>query len=91
MRRIVLLVTVAAMITVMMAMAGVAWADHIPTHQHAIITPGEGDPSIAQGFCAGHGSGTAFDNLHNEVHTGQPRTAFNNPDNPVSITVTGRC
>lgn len=57
-------------------------------HQHYIQTPA-GEVAIAEQFCDGEQS-VAFDNLHINVHLGQPGTGgFDNSNNPVDIRAGG--
>jgi hypothetical protein len=82
MRRIILLVTVAAVIAAMMALAGPAFADH----DHNLTTPGTTVEDVADGQtekCASEPGGHKF---HENVHVGQPGDeAFANENNPVSV------
>lgn len=68
MRRIVLLLTVAAVMAAMMALAGPALADH----QHYLETPGTTVQDIGRGQtekCSDEPGGHKF---HENVHTGKP-------------------
>ena len=81
MRRIILLVTVAAVMAAMMALAGPAFANH----DHNLTTPGTIVVDIANGQtekCASDPGGHKF---HDNVHVGQAGEAFANPNNPVSV------
>lgn len=60
----------------------------VPLHEHVLTTPG-GTHVIAQGLC-NEEAHMGFLEFHHEVHRGVPGTdAFNNPNNPVSISTTG--
>ena len=81
MRRIILMVTLAAVIAAMMALAGPAFANH----DHNLETPGTTVVDIANGQtekCASEPGGHKF---HENVHVGKAGAAFANPNNPVSI------
>lgn len=82
MRRITLMVTVAAVMAAMMALAAPAFADH----DHNLETPGTTVVDIANGQtekCASEPGGHKF---HENVHVGQPgNEAFANENNPVSV------
>lgn len=83
MRRIVLVVVVAAIMAVSAAFsASAAFA----IHEHYLLTPGTCIEDVAQGQTSkGEGEG-GFHKLHDNVHKGQPGTAaFENPNNPVSV------
>ncbi|HEX7196512.1 MAG TPA: hypothetical protein VF364_06725 [Candidatus Limnocylindria bacterium] len=56
-------------------------------HQHYITTPSGAVVPIAQGICANHLQ-TAIDQLHANVHLGEPGQAF--ASNPVALHV-GSC
>ena len=81
MRRITLLVVVAAVLAATMAWAGPAFANH----DHNLTTPGTTVVDIANGQtekCASEPGGHKF---HLNVHVGQAGAAFANPNNPVSV------
>jgi hypothetical protein len=65
--------------------AASARADHIPPHQHFLITPGGMLIPIGPDACS-FGPGTAFDQFHFNVHLGIPNLeAFRNANNPVGF------
>ena len=68
------------------SLAGTVLADGAPQHTHQIATPGQGDPTIGQGFCqeAAH---NGFHQFHSTVHLGG---VFNSSDQ-VLITGTTLC
>ncbi len=74
MRRIVLLVTVAAVMAAMVALSGPAFADHA----HYLVTPGTTVEDIGRGQtekCSTEPGGHKF---HENMHKGQPEEAFAN-------------
>ncbi len=82
MRRIVLLVTVAALMAAMMAFSASAFA----SHPHHLSTPGTCVEDVARGQTEkGEGEG-GYHKFHDNVHKGQPGTAaFEKENNPVSV------
>lgn len=82
MRRVVLLLTVAAVMTAMMALAGPALA----SHDHYLVTPGTCVEDVASGQTAKGPGEDGYHRFHENVHLGQPGDeAFANPTNPVSV------
>lgn len=91
MRRIILVVTVAAVVAAMMALAGPALA----SHDHYLVTPGTCVGDIAKSQTVkGEGEG-GYHKYHENVHLGTPGTqAFANSNNPVDVYkvgIRGRC
>ena len=83
MRRILLLVTAAMLVAAMVvATAGPAMAQ-LPPHRHLLTTPGAEDVEIFQGFCRGAAPQRALENVHENVHLGEPTEAFESEANPV--------
>ena len=81
MRRIIALVTVAAMMTLV---ASPLQAQEIPLHAHQLLTPGASDPVLAQGICAQELLDPALAEVHENFHLGKPVTeAFEVESNPV--------
>jgi hypothetical protein len=81
MRRILLLLTAAMLVAVMaVATASPAMAQLAP-HRHLLDTPGTEDVEIFQGFCRGAAPEGALENVHENVHLGEPTEAF--ATNPV--------
>jgi len=78
-RRIIALITVAAM---MVLVASPAQASHIGLHRHLLTTPGASDIEVAQGICKQGLLEPALHNVHEHFHEGQPTEAF--ATNPVS-------
>lgn len=62
-----ILVGVSGAVLVAAAFVSPALADGAPQHTHQIETPGQGDPTIAPGFCqpAAH---AGFHEFHSNVH-----------------------
>ncbi len=81
-RRMVLLLTVAAAVVAMLALAGPAFA----SHDHYLVTPGTCVQDIARGQTEkGPGEG-GYHKFHENVHLGQPgMEAFANEANPVAV------
>jgi hypothetical protein len=80
-RRIIALVTVAAM---MALVASPAQAQDLALHRHLLTTPGTSDVEVAQGICKQELLEPALVNLHENFHLGQPTEAF--ATNPVDET-----
>ena len=87
MRRMLLLVTVAATMAATMALAGPAFA----AHEHYLVTLGTCVGDIASGQTS-QTSGGGYHKFHENVHkgpSGDPATpgefAFQNESNPVSV------
>lgn len=79
MRRIIALITVAAM---MVLAASPVQAQDISLHRHLLTTPGASDIELAQGICKQGLLEPALVNVHEHFHLGQPVThAF--AENPV--------
>jgi hypothetical protein len=76
-RRIIALVTVAAM---MALVASPAQAQDLALHRHLLTTPGTSDVEVAQGICKQELLEPALENFH----LGQPTEAF--ATNPVDET-----
>jgi hypothetical protein len=84
MRRMLLLLTAAMLVAVMaVATAGPAMAQ-VPPHRHLLDPPGPNENvEIFQGFCREAAPQGALENVHENVHLGQPVTkAF--ASNPVA-------
>jgi hypothetical protein len=83
MRRVLILFLVACGLASVWALP--ASADHIPPHQHFIVTPGGMLIPVGPDSCS-FGPSTAFDNYHFNVHFGTPNLdAWRQPNNPVSF------
>ena len=81
MRRIIALITVAAM---MVLVAAPAQAQEISLHRHLLTTTGASNIEVAQGICK-QGERLlepTLVNVHENFHLGQPTAAF--ATNPVS-------
>ena len=75
MRRILLVMSVAAlMVAMMMASALPAFATHssIPHHQHFLTTGAREQVEVGPSICTNSQTGTGFDNVHENVHFGTP-------------------
>ncbi len=82
MRRIVLVVVLAAM----MAALGVFSAPAFANHQHYLLTPGTCVEDVASGQTSKDEGEGGYHKFHDNVHKGQPGTeAFGNSNNPVSV------
>jgi hypothetical protein len=77
-RRIIALLTVAAMMTLV---ASPVQAQDISLHQHVLTTPGTSDVELAQGICEQELLDPALVNVHEGFHLGEPTAAF--ATNPV--------
>ena len=86
MRRIIALITVAAM---MVLVASPAQASHVGLHRHLLTTPGASDIELAQGICKQGLVDPALHNVHEHFHEGQPTAAFET--NPVEEEVGPGC
>ena len=83
MRRIVALITVAAM---MVLVASPAQAQEISLHRHLLSTPGASNIEVAQGICKQGLLEPALVNVHEHFHLGQPTEAFaTNPVDEVAV------
>ena len=83
MRRIIALVTVAAM---MVLVVSPAQAQDISLHRHLLTTPGTSDIEVAQGICKQELLEPALVNVHEHFHLGQPTQAFlTNPVSEVAV------
>ena len=81
-RRIVLLMAAALLATTMALITAVpAMAQELEPHRHLLTTPGTEDVEIFQGFCRGAAPQGALENVHENVHLGEPTEAF--ATNPV--------
>ena len=81
MKRMLLLLTAAMLVAVMaVATASPAMAQLAP-HRHLLTTPGTEDVEIFQGYCRGAAPQGALENVHENVHLGEPTEAF--ATNPV--------
>ncbi len=78
MRRIVALLTVAAMMALVVSPVQ---AQDISLHRHLLTTPGTSGVEVAQGICKQGLLEPALVNLHENFHLGQPTAAF--ATNPV--------
>ena len=83
MRRIIALITVAAM---MVLAASPVQAQDISLHRHLLTTPGTSGIEVARGICKQGLLEPALVNLHENFHLGQPTEAFAFPNNPVEET-----
>jgi hypothetical protein len=79
MRRIIALITVAAMLVLV---ASPAQAQEISLHRHLLTTPGTSDIEVAQGICKQELLEPTLVNVHENFHLGEPTAAF--ATNPVS-------
>ena len=82
MRRIVLSIVTAALLTMLSVSATLA----VGFHQHVVTTPSGQQAWIAQGICK-NDLQNAIDNLHANFHLGAPAAAF--ATNGVSFAVAG--
>lgn len=83
MRRIVALITVAAM---MVLVASPAQAQEISLHRHLLSTPGASNIEVAQGICKQGLLEPTLVNVHENFHLGQPTEAFaTNPVDEVAV------
>ena len=83
MRRIISILTVAAVMALMLVVSAVpAFA----SHEHYLLTPGTCVEDVASGQTdKGSGEG-GYQQFHDNVHKGQPGLeAFENENNPVSV------
>ena len=80
MRRIIALITVAAMLVFV---ASPAQASHEPIglHRHLLNPPGTTEVELARGICKNELVNPALHNVHVHFHEGQPTEAFET--NPV--------
>jgi len=78
-RRIIALITVAAMLVLV---ASPAQAQEISLHRHLLTTPGASDIELAQGICKEGLLEPTLVNVHEHFHLGEPTEAF--ATNPVS-------
>ena len=76
-RRIIALITVAAMLVLVASPAQA----QIPLHRHLLTTPGASDIELAQGICKQGLLEPTLVNVHENFHLGQPTQAF--ATNPV--------
>jgi hypothetical protein len=68
-----------------------ASADHVPPHQHFVVTPDATMIPVGPDACSFGPSG-AFDQFHFNVHFGTPNLdAFQQPNNPVSFVAPVPC
>ena len=83
MRRIALVVVVAAIMAISVAFsASAAFA----SHEHYLLTPGTCVDDIGSGQTAKGTNEGGYHKFHDNVHKGQPgMVAFENPNNPVSV------
>ena len=79
MRRIIALITVAAMLVLV---ASPAQAQEISLHRHLLTTPGTSDIEVARGICKQELLEPTLVNVHENFHLGKPTAAF--ATNPVS-------
>ena len=78
MRRIIALITVAAM---MVLFASPVQAQEISLHRHLLTTPGASNIELAQGICKQGLLEPTLVKVHENFHLGQPTEAF--ATNPV--------
>ena len=76
-RRIIALITVAAMLVLVASPAQA----QITLHRHLLTTPGASDIELAQGICKQGLLEPTLVNVHDNFHLGQPTEAF--ATNPV--------
>ncbi len=82
MRRIVLVVVVAAIMATSIAFSAPAFA----SHQHYLLTPGTCVEDVASGQTAKGPDEGGYHKFHENVHKGQPgMVAFEKANNPVSV------
>lgn len=81
MRRIIALITVAAMLVFV---ASPAQASHVELHRHLLNPPGTTEVELARGFCKQGLEDPALHNVHEHFHLGQPTEAFEKENNKVS-------
>jgi len=77
-RRIIALITVAAMLVLVASPAQA----QITLHRHLLTTPGASDIELAQGICKEGLLEPTLVNVHEHFHLGEPTDAF--ATNPVS-------
>ena len=83
MRRIVALITAAAMIVLV---ASPAQAQEISLHRHLLTTPGASNIEVARGICKQGLLEPTLVNVHENFHLGQPTEAFaTNPVDEVAV------
>jgi hypothetical protein len=67
------------------AAPGAVLADHVPPHEHYVITPNGDEVEVGPDACA-NGPSRAFDNFHFNFHLGTPaEDAFTQENNPVAF------
>jgi hypothetical protein len=68
-----------------------ASADHVPPHQHFVVTPEGTLIPVGPDACL-FGPSEAFDQFHFNIHLGTPnQEAFRQPNNPVSFVAPVPC
>jgi hypothetical protein len=77
-RRIIALITVAAMLVFV---ASPAQASHVQLHRHLLNPPGTTEVELARGICKNELVNPALHNVHVHFHEGAPTEAF--ATNPV--------
>jgi hypothetical protein len=89
MRRFILVFVVACGLATVGAVP--ASADHVPPHQHFVVTPDGTRIPVGPDACLFGPSG-AFDQFHFNIHFGTPNLeAFGQPNNPVSFVAVLPC
>ena len=73
MRRIIALMSVAAMLVFV---ASPAQAEHIGLHRHLLDPPGTTEVELARGICKQGLLEPALHNVHEHFHEGEPTEAF---------------
>ena len=81
MRRIIALITVAAMLVFV---ASPAQASHVGLHRHLLDPPGTTEVELARGICKQGLEDPALQNVHVHFHEGEPTEAFAKENNKVS-------
>jgi hypothetical protein len=88
MRRILVLMTVVALLVAMMAISALP-ALAVPPHQH-FLTPANGvELTVGPQVCTNPVTQTGFDQFHNNVHFGTPNQQAFLGENPVSFRAEG--
>jgi hypothetical protein len=89
MRRCILMLLLASGLVIAGALP--ASADHVPPHQHFVVTPDGTLIPVGPDACL-FGPSEAFDQFHFNIHLGTPnQEAFRQPNNPVSFVAPVPC
>jgi len=89
MKRIMLVLSVAALIATMVALGVVPALAAVPAHNHYLQTPNGDYVRVGPELCAVAETQEGFDHFHHNVHLGQPQVAFGE-ENPIGFKAT-RC